>query len=114
MKLNYKGTGEGKELGFESASWIESELGLGDAYVMISKMNGSGRCKKAGRYSASTYNTRGTVEKGELKPGGARAVPEDARGACWVQVGRRRWMANALVQARPNCWRKWILGVGAV
>eukprot|EP00984_Skeletonema_dohrnii_P035459 scaffold35225_cov155-Skeletonema_dohrnii-CCMP3373.AAC.1 len=33
---------------------------------------------------------------------GARAVPEDARGTCWVRVGRRRWMANALVQARPN------------
>eukprot|EP00985_Skeletonema_marinoi_P025258 scaffold18378_cov78-Skeletonema_marinoi.AAC.1 len=31
-----------------------------------------------------------------------------------LRVGRRRWMANALVQARPNCWRKWILGVGAV
>eukprot|EP00985_Skeletonema_marinoi_P002443 scaffold1019_cov97-Skeletonema_marinoi.AAC.21 len=60
--------------------------------------------------------TRGSVEKGELKPGGARAVPEDARarGVCLVRVGRRRWMANALVQARPNCWRKWILGVGAV
>eukprot|EP00985_Skeletonema_marinoi_P027024 scaffold21542_cov129-Skeletonema_marinoi.AAC.1 len=56
--------------------------------------------------------TRGSVEKGELKPGGARAEPEDACGACWVRVGRRRWMANALVQARPNCWRKWILGVG--
>eukprot|EP00984_Skeletonema_dohrnii_P022108 scaffold11221_cov144-Skeletonema_dohrnii-CCMP3373.AAC.3 len=42
------------------------------------------------------------TEKGELKPGGARAVPEDACGACWVRVGRRRWMANALVQARPR------------
>ena len=43
-------------------------------------------------------------------------MPEDARarGVCLVRVGRRRWMANALVQARPNCWRKWILGVGAV
>eukprot|EP00984_Skeletonema_dohrnii_P024112 scaffold13207_cov111-Skeletonema_dohrnii-CCMP3373.AAC.2 len=60
-----------------------------------------------------SLETRGSsVEKGELKPGGARAVPEDACGACWVRVGRRRWMANALMQARPNCWRKWILGVG--
>eukprot|EP00985_Skeletonema_marinoi_P006009 scaffold2603_cov168-Skeletonema_marinoi.AAC.1 len=60
--------------------------------------------------NVSYVKTRGSVEKGELKPGGARAVPEDACGACWVRVGRRRWMANALVQARPNCWRKRILG----
>ena len=29
------------------------------------------------------------VEKGELKPGGARAGPEDACGACWAGIGRR-------------------------
>eukprot|EP00985_Skeletonema_marinoi_P007574 scaffold3335_cov139-Skeletonema_marinoi.AAC.3 len=45
--------------------------------------------------------TRGSVERGELKPGGARAVPEDACGACWER-GSRRWMANTLVQARTN------------
>eukprot|EP00984_Skeletonema_dohrnii_P022320 scaffold11453_cov78-Skeletonema_dohrnii-CCMP3373.AAC.2 len=40
-------------------------------------------------YQTPTYlTTRGSVEKGELKPGGARAVPEDACGACWVRVGR--------------------------
>eukprot|EP00985_Skeletonema_marinoi_P000354 scaffold126_cov142-Skeletonema_marinoi.AAC.10 len=50
------------------------------------------------RTRSPAYHTRGSVEKGELKPGGARAVPEDACGACWVRVGRRRWMANALVQ----------------
>ena len=52
------------------------------------------------------------VEKGEFKPGGARVGPEDACWACWVRMGRRMWLANALVQARPNCWRKEILGVG--
>eukprot|EP00984_Skeletonema_dohrnii_P037567 scaffold39754_cov150-Skeletonema_dohrnii-CCMP3373.AAC.1 len=44
---------EGRQRAKSSDS--DSELGLGDAYVMVSKMNGSGRCKKAGRYSASTY-----------------------------------------------------------
>ncbi len=44
-----------------------------------------------------------SVEKEEFKPGGARAGPEDACGACWVQTGRRMWKADALVQARPNC-----------
>eukprot|EP00985_Skeletonema_marinoi_P032525 scaffold39165_cov180-Skeletonema_marinoi.AAC.3 len=58
--------------------------------------------KKSKNCERAMNETRGSVEKGELKPGGARAVPEDARGACWVRVGRRRWMANALVQARPN------------
>eukprot|EP00985_Skeletonema_marinoi_P006599 scaffold2855_cov172-Skeletonema_marinoi.AAC.1 len=39
--------------------------------------------------SGAVSETRGSVEKGELKPGGALAVPEDACGACWVRVGRR-------------------------
>ncbi len=40
-----------------------------------------------------------SVEEEEFKPGGARAGPEHACGACWVRTGRRMWKANALVQA---------------
>lgn len=44
--------------------------------------------------------------------GVVRVVPEGALGTC-LCAGRRMWMANALVQvqARTNCWRKWILEV---
>ncbi len=60
------------------------------------------------------------MEKGEFKPGagGARVGPEDACGLVWgllstngsTDVASERFV----VQARPNCWRKEILGVGAV
>eukprot|EP00985_Skeletonema_marinoi_P001406 scaffold568_cov93-Skeletonema_marinoi.AAC.4 len=39
--------------------------------------------------SSHLNQTRGSVEKGELKPGGARAVPEDALlGTGWSPRGR--------------------------
>ncbi len=39
-----------------------------------------------------------SVEEGEFKPGGTRVGPGDACGACWVRIGRRMWLAKALVQ----------------
>ena len=38
-------------------------------------------------------------KRGEFKSGGTRVGPEDVCGACWVRIGRRMWLANALVQA---------------
>ncbi len=56
------------------------------------------------------------MEKGEFKAGGALGlVPKMLVGLAeyeWVSTDVA--IANALVQARPNCWRKEILGVNAV